>query len=256
MDNQPVPAATILLLRDMPAFEVLMIERHADLGFAGGALVFPGGRIDPGDHDPRWARCADGLDPRLAPAQIAAVREAFEETGVLLAREGAALIDGPRAAGLASWRPLVAADDGKFLEMIAGQGLRLACDGLRLFAHWVASPRLRRRFDTLFFAARCPADHAALADGSEATEALWIAPHNAIEARRSRARKVIFPTARNLELLGVSGSVDEVFAFAARRPIPAITADIETRDGVDWLVLPTGLGYPVTEEIVDPAMRG
>lgn len=260
MTDTAIPAATVLLLRDEPAFEVLMVERHVDIGFAGGALVFPGGRIDPGDRNPAWAEHSAGADPAMIAAEVAAIREAFEETGILIARESGArdapLIDGARAEALHDWRAVVEADDAQFLDMIRREGLSLACDRLCLFAHWIAPPGLHRRFDTLFFAAACPPDQAARADGNEATEALWISPHQAAAARERGERKIIFPTLCNLHLLGESGSASEVFASARARSIEAVQPRIETRGGALWLTIPDGLGYPVTEERLDASLQG
>ena len=266
MADDTIPAATVLLLRDEPVFEVLMVERHADIGFAGGALVFPGGRIDPGDRNPAWtehsagapARPGESRDPGMIAAEVAAIREAFEETGILIAREAGAsdapLLGGARAKALHDWRAVVEADDAQFLEMVRREGLSLACDRLCLFAHWIAPPGLHRRFDTLFFAAACPPGQAARADGNEATEALWISPHQAAAARARGERKIIFPTLCNLRLLGESGSASEVFAFARERRIEAVQPTIETRDGAAWLTIPDGLGYPVTEERLDASL--
>ena len=255
-DETPIPAATVLLLRDKPAFEVLMVERHADIGFAGGALVFPGGRIDPGDANPAWADHADGLDAVTAPAQVAAIREAFEETGVLIARDAAGeILSGERASALHSWRKKVEADDTLFLELVRTEKLKLACDRLVLFAHWVAPPGLHRRFDTLFFAARTPEGQQVSADGSEATEVLWTTPEDVIAAREAGTRKLIFPTIRNVELLGVSRSCKEAFESAKKRKIAPIQPEAEKRDGVLWLTIPDDCGYPVTEELLETATR-
>lgn len=235
-----------------------MIARAERSSFAGGALVFPGGRVDPGDADLLWADHATGLscDPMIAAAQVAALREAFEEAGVLLARgPGGALLDAEAVAALGPWRANVERDDALFLTLIRRHGLRLAADLLTPFAHWIAPPGLHRRFDTLFFAAPFPAGQEVMEDGDEATEALWIAPADAIAARAAGTRKIIFPTARNLELLGVSQSTQEVIDFARRRPIRAVVPDTITRDGAMYLRLPDDLGYPVTEEAFETAIR-
>lgn len=260
MTDTPIPAATVLLLRDEPAFEVLMVERHANIGFAGGALVFPGGRIDPGDRNPAWTEHSSGCDPALMPAQVAAIREAFEESGILIAREvgggDAPLIDGDRAASLDRWRKVIEDDDAQFLELIRRENLSLACDKLSLFAHWIAPPGLHRRFDTLFFAAACPPGQEAREDGNEATEALWIAPGDAVAARERGERKIIFPTLCNVRLLGVSRSVAEVFAFARERRIEPVQPTLNMRDDEAWLAIPDDLGYPVTSERLDTSLRG
>jgi 8-oxo-dGTP pyrophosphatase MutT (NUDIX family) len=242
------------LLRDTPAFEVLMIARHENSAFAGGALVFPGGRVDPGDHLSEWRDLSDGLsvDPRIAAAEIAAIREAFEESGVLLATEQTGeLVTGDHTLALNDWRDRVEDNDLLFLDLIKSESLRLACAELRLFSHWIAPPGLHRRFDTLFFAARFPQGQKVIEDGNEATEALWISPHAALEARRTGARKIIFPTACNLGLLGVSTSAEEVFDFAARRIIRPVTPTVFKRDNRPFLRIPDDLGYPFAEEALD-----
>lgn len=258
MNDEPIPAATVILLRDQPAFEVLMIARHEKSAFAGGALVFPGGRVDPGDRDPAWKDYADGLsaDARVAAAQIAAIREAYEEAGVLIARDiNGAAASGAQALSLSDWRSKVEQNDSVFIDLIRREGLKLACDELHFFSHWVAPPGLHRRFDTLFFAARFPPGQEVLEDGEEATEALWITPDDAIAARSSGARKIIFPTARNLDLLAMSKSVSETFGFARKRPIRPVMPQVISRDGKAFLQIPDDLGYPVTEEPLELAAR-
>ena len=253
-----IPAATIILLRDEPTLEALMVQRHADIGFAGGALVFPGGRIDPGDGVAAWRDYADGLpeDPQMAAAMVAAIREAFEEAGILIARNGEAVIDDARIAALQSWRSRIEADDSLFLTFIREQKLRLACDALTYFAHWIAPPGLHKRFDTRFFAAIAPSDQAAREDGNEATEAIWISPSDALKARDAGERKLIFPTARNVELLGVSKTAAGVIRFAGERKIEQVQPWIAERGDERFLTIPDDLGYPVTEEPLTSAMRG
>jgi 8-oxo-dGTP pyrophosphatase MutT (NUDIX family) len=246
------------LLRDEPAFEALMIARAERSIFAGGALVFPGGRVDPGDADPAWAEHCVGLSAEraLAAAQVAAIREAFEEAGVLLARgPSGALLDADEVRALSPWRANVERDDGLFLTLVRRHELTLAVEALVLFAHWIAPPGLHRRFDTLFFAAPFPPGQDVLEDGDEATEAVWISPQAAIEARAAGTRKIIFPTARNLELLGVSRSTAEALDHARRRTIRPVVPEAKMRDGVMFLTLPDDLGYPVMEEALETAMR-
>jgi 8-oxo-dGTP pyrophosphatase MutT (NUDIX family) len=252
--DTPIPAATVLLLRDTPAFEVLMIARHENSAFAGGALVFPGGRVDPGDHLSEWRGNSDGLssDPNIAAAQIASIREAFEESGVLLATDQTGhLVTGEHTLTLNDWRGRVEDNDLLFLDLIKSEKLRLACGELHLFAHWIAPPGLHRRFDTLFFAARFPHGQMVIEDGSEATEALWITPGAALKARKTGARKIIFPTACNISLLNVSSNAAEVFDWAARREIRPVMPVLIDRDGQPFLKIPDGLGYPETEESLD-----
>jgi len=258
--DEAIPAATLLVLRDAPAFEVLMVERHADIGFAGGALVFPGGRIDEADGDPAWEAHCPGLTGAPAhrrAAVIAAIREAFEETGLLLARRtGEADYVGDGIAGaLDAHRGAVEQDAREFLPLIAREKLQLACDALCYFAHWIAPKGVhKRRYDTRFFAARAPADQRAREDGNEATEAVWIEPNAALAAREQGTRKMIFPTARNVELLSVSDSADAVFSYAAERNIETVQPRVIERDGAKFLTIPDGLGYPVTQEPLESAL--
>ncbi len=259
MDNALIPAATVLLLRDKPAFEVLMVERHADIVFAGGALVFPGGRIDAGDHSAEWAAHCDGLDEipseQHAP-RIAALREAFEETGILIARRDGAAISGDDANRLAPWRTRIENDDSLFLQMIREEGLTLEVRTLHLFARWRPPQAVaHRRYDTWFFAVQAPDNQTARADGGEATEVVWTAPAAALAARDKGLRKMIFPTSRNVELLNLSGSANEAFAFAAKRPIRPVEPHIVERGAGRFLTIPEDLGYPVTEEPLEQTMR-
>jgi 8-oxo-dGTP pyrophosphatase MutT (NUDIX family) len=259
MTEELIPAATIVLLRDEPAYEALMVERHADIAFAGGALVFPGGRIDAGDRNPDWAAHCDGLDeipPEQRAPRIAAIREAFEETGLILARRGGAMICRDDAEQLDPWRKRIENDDTLFLEMARAEGLTLAVDALHLFARWRPPAGVaHRRYDTWFFAARAPHGHIARADGGEAMEVVWTAPAAALAARDAGLRKMIYPTSRNVELLNVSGSAQEVFASAAARIIRPVEPHIVERADGRFLIIPDDLGYPVTEEPLVSAMR-
>src|SRR3990167_8501659 len=196
------PAATILLLRDAPDFEVLMVKRHHQIDFAAGALFFPGGKSHQGDSDPRWRDHALGFEaigPDDAALRIAALREAYEEAGVLLARDR----DGAAYAGEAAKdiRAAVAEDQVPFLDVVADLGLRLDLSALTVFARWITPKLMPKRFDTWFYVAHAPLAQQAICDGHEAVDAEWIAPRRALEMAASGARKVIFPTRMNLQLL-------------------------------------------------------
>ena len=259
MTEPYIPAATILLLRDAPGLEVLMVERHADIAFAGGALVFPGGRIDPGDLEPGWAaHCApaDGVPRDQIGPRIAAIREAFEETGILIARDGDGFVSNERASGLDDWRAKIEADDSLFIEMIRREGLALAIDALVYYARWrPPAQATHKRFDTWFFAAKSPPGQEAREDGNEATETLWIAPHDAVAAVDAGARKMIFPTRRNVELLGVSSNAQDALDYAAKRKIEIVQPAVDKRANGVFVTIPDHLGYPVTEEDIETAFR-
>ena len=157
---------------------------------------------------------------------------------------------------LSSWRQKIEKDARKFLALIRQEKLVLACDPLSLFAHWIAPKEARhRRFETWFYAAKTPPGQIALEDGNEATEAIWITPGEALRARENRSRKMIFPTARNLELLNISDSVQRVFEHAKIRKIERIQPNTIERDGQYFVTIPDDLGYPITEENIETAMR-
>ncbi|MHA7873534.1 MAG: NUDIX hydrolase, partial [Hyphococcus sp.] len=228
---------------------------------AGGALVFPGGRVDGGDADPAWREYCDGLDhapDAEAAPRVAAIREAFEETGILLARRhgDSAFVEDAFVQSVDHWRKAVEADDRKFLELVKQENLRLAVDSLNLFARWSPpAAATHRRYDTWFFAAAAPPGQQAREDGDEATEALWITPAAALKAREANERKMIFPTVRNVELLNVSETADEVLAFARKRTIELVQPSVIERGGRRFVTIPDGLGYPVTEEPLETAFR-
>lgn len=260
MTDAPTPAAGLILLRDAPALEVLMTERHSAMGFAGGALVFPGGKIDPADLDAAWADYCDGwqsLPHDWRAAAVAAIREAFEEAGVLLARGPEGDVEAARAEILRDlWGERLKQSNEAFLPMVRAEGLRLAVDRLVCFAHWIAPPGLHRRFDTRFFAALCPSGQTGVADGNEAVEAVWIAPKAALAETAAERRRLIFPTKRKLELLTLAETSSATLANAASRPVEPIMPEVVLRDGEPWLTIPDTLGYPVTEEALSASTRG
>tara|TARA_R110002167_G_scaffold95775_1_gene254603 strand:- start:9 stop:500 length:492 start_codon:yes stop_codon:yes gene_type:complete len=163
-----------MLARDSTAgLELFMVARHRQIEFASGALVFPGGSVDPNDSDPRLQqRCdrADTVDAATFPVLIAAAREAFEECGVLFARTepGGPLLTSDRAAALGeTYRQAVENGEIGFADMIEKEGLVLALDRLVHFAHWVTPPHMLKRFDTHFFLAEAPLDQILQHDGRE-----------------------------------------------------------------------------------------
>lgn len=249
------PASTILLVRDAPKLEVLMVERHHQIDFASGALVFPGGKTAAEDADPRWADHCDGevgTDERVF--RIAAIREAFEESGLLLARPKAARGAGkpmaaPEAfASVFEHRDAIAAGKASFLDAIAKANLILALDALTPFAHWITPEGMPKRFDTWFYIAEAPDAQEALCDGSETVDACWITPEDALTALREKRRTIIFPTRLNIEMLGESKTADEAVAAARARKIVTVTPVIKRLDGAQMLTIPAEAGYSVTVE--------
>jgi 8-oxo-dGTP pyrophosphatase MutT (NUDIX family) len=250
------PAATILLLRDEPAFQVLMVRRHHEVEFASGALVFPGGRTHRGDHDPAWADYAVGwsdLEPAQRSLRIAAIREAFEEAGILLARRA----NGEPLQGEAcplEVRRAVDAGEAEFLDVVRQLGVRLDLAALAVFARWITPPGPRKRFDTWFFAAKAPADQLAACDGRETVDAEWIAPATALRLAEAGERKVVFVTRMNLKLLGEAAAAEDAVRRAEARPLVTVQTRIEQReDGRRVLVLPPEAGYGHVEEPIERA---
>ena len=205
-----LPAATLLLLRDgEKGIEVLMTRRSMSASFAPGAYVFPGGGVEPSDHD-----CHDLA--RHRPTQsvlqrtqaIAALRESFEELGVLLAwRPDGTLAQASDLAQLARHQPLH--------TQLAELGMQLAVDQVFWMAHWITDRDLKRRFDVPFLVARMPEGQTPVADDKEQFEPLWIRPEDALQRHRNNDFFIIFPTIRTLERLQSFASVDEVLLACA-----------------------------------------
>ncbi len=252
----PAPSATILLVRDAPTFEVLMVKRHHQIDFASGALVFPGGKTHAGDHDPAWEGRILGWaahQPEARALRIAAIREAYEETGILLARHAdGADFKGDEAAGAA--RDDIAHDRRSFLGLVEALDVRLDLDALTVFARWITPKMMPKRFDTWFFLAAAPADQLAVCDGWETVDAEWIAPAEALRLGEARERVVIFPTRMNLQLLAeASGSRDAV-ARAAARPLVTVEPQVIDTPQGRTLVIPPDAGYGAVTEPLATAL--
>jgi 8-oxo-dGTP pyrophosphatase MutT (NUDIX family) len=217
----PRPAATLLLLRDGPqGLEVLMVARAREVDFASGALVFPGGRVDPEDH-----ALADPSDP-LGPFRVAAIREAWEECGVLLARPG-------KVSG-----------EGAFAAHLAGRGLAPDASALRRFAHWITPEHSPKRFDTHFFLARAPGGQEPVHDGREAVEALFLSPAQAVAEAEAGRRTLVFATRLNLLRLARHACVGEAFTAAETHPIVTVCPQpIPDAEGHVMLKIPEEAGY-------------
>ncbi|HTO09608.1 MAG TPA: NUDIX hydrolase [Myxococcota bacterium] len=264
MPVAPVPAATVMLLRDTSAGpEVLLLERHSRSEFLPDAYVFPGGRVDEEDH--ALAERVAGVTPAQAAAAlptvspelalgffVAAIRETFEEAGVLLARRrGAAeLLDRPSAAALARHRLAVQAGDASFRALVQAEDLVLAADLLAVHAHWITPEDSPRRFDTIFFAAETPPGQEALHDGVELTDHVWLRPAQGLSEFRAGKRHMILPTWANLEtLLGHARAHDALAASRLRSLVPILPV-VREREGKRRVVIPADAGYPTLEELI------
>ena len=155
--DTPKPAATVLLVRDAPALEVLMVRRSAGMAFGASAWVFPGGKVAGADSAPEWDDLSDGsYDHYVRSLRIAAAREVFEESGLLLATRDGEVLNAAASAAFDSQRTAVEADPSLFINLVREAGLRLTLDRLVPFAHWITPSFEPRRFDTHFFLVRAP----------------------------------------------------------------------------------------------------
>ena len=254
-------AATVMLVRDGDdGLEVFMLRRNLDSDFVGGAYVFPGGGVDAHDrHLDLEPICEGRTDAEASDLLdlpgggglafwVAAIREAFEEAGVLLAydRDGRVLdlTDPATAARFEAHRAAVDTGDRRLVDVCAEEGLRLACDAIHYFSHWITPEGPPRRYDTRFFVARAPESHAYLHDDRETIASTWIRPADALEAHRRKEFDIIFPTIRNLEAIGRFDRADDLLAAsAAIESVPAILPRIvQDADGTR-ILLPGDPGY-------------
>jgi 8-oxo-dGTP pyrophosphatase MutT (NUDIX family) len=258
----PRDAATVVLVRPRGAagLEAFLLRRHAAIAFMGGAHVFPGGKVDAEDASPRWrgllapgapgqvaASLGGDLDPgRALSFAVAALRELFEEAGVLLARGrdgrplGAAAGD---VARLARWRAERAAGLG-FLELVVREGLELELGALVGWAHWLTPSAERRRYDTRFFVAALPPGQEAGPDREEATAEAWLSPEGALDAHAAGALLLPPPTRYTLAELSRLASLDAVRAEAAREWPGLVLPKVAADGGVPSILLPWDPGYP------------
>jgi 8-oxo-dGTP pyrophosphatase MutT (NUDIX family) len=249
-----LPASTVVLLRDASPFEVFLVRRSDSIAFMGGAHVFPGGRVDATDqiHDvdgtTEGARLAVSRMPDV-PAEIAiahhvaALRELFEEAGILLARP----LTPASVERLAADRRDLLAGQVALATIIRREHLQLALDELAYFAHWVTPEIETRRFDTRFFIARAPEGQEPMHDESETSHSEWVTPAAAIERSRAGLISLPPPTWTTLRMIGKFDAVDEVLSWARRKPIPRVQPRFERRGDRTLLFYPGDPMYPAVE---------
>ena len=245
MADEAIPAATLILARDSGCGpEILMVERAEGMAFAAGAWVFPGGRIDEADR-----RLGERIG--AAPAAVAAIRETIEETAIPVG-----LDPSPNAEAVFELQSELAADKD-FSTLLDERGLSLVTGVLIPFARWVPQFHAVRRFDTMFFLARCPTgDWRPRVIEGECASAAWMRPDEVLEQERRGEARLIFPTRRTLERLARHGSIAELEADARAHPIEPITPWVEEMEGEKFITIPSHLGFPVTQERLDGLWRG
>jgi 8-oxo-dGTP pyrophosphatase MutT (NUDIX family) len=249
----PVPlyASTLLLIRNASAgLEVFMVKRHHQIDFASGALVFPGGKVDPHDRDPALRALVDGadkLDDLHLSLAACAIREGFEESGIILARRAGSndLISAEHATSLTDWRAKLNSSEVGLVEFLTKERLRLACDTLVPFAHWVTPTFMPKRFDTYFYVAATPVGQLGRHDGSESVDSVWVDPDEAVTDKRWT---IIFPTRVNLQKLGKAKTVDDALSTARKTPVVTVLPEVVTRPEGRFLTIPENAGYGKIEE--------
>jgi 8-oxo-dGTP pyrophosphatase MutT (NUDIX family) len=258
----PRDAATVMLLRQANAeaaaaghgFEVYMLRRKPTMAFAPGAYVFPGGSVDLRDADEEvawagpdvaWWGQVLGVEANLARALVcAAVRETFEESGVLLAGEAQDTVIADTTGD--DWE----ADRHRLLdrsqslaELLARRNLILRSDLLRPWSRWITPAAEPRRFDARFFAAALPPGQRTRDVGGEASAVQWISPAAALEAGRARQIELWLPTAMTLAELAEHADISGV--LSAHREIRPLLPELFREDGATWLSVPGSREYPL-----------
>lgn len=248
--SAPRPSSTVILLRETPGapepFSVLMLERHGGVAFPG-VHAFPGGVVEPGDQAAHgaslppgqaWAAPGEGDRPETAlPFWIAAVREVFEEVGILLAHRAGRPLTGPLGPELLALRERPHRDES-FAARLAEHGLAPDAERLHYFARWITPPQNPRRFDTRFLVARAPAGQEPVVDGTETVSCRWLGPREALAAYERDDIRLVPPTVRSLDDLARFSSVEAVLADALGRVVRAVQPEMLTLEGAPALRYP------------------
>jgi 8-oxo-dGTP pyrophosphatase MutT (NUDIX family) len=246
------PAATVVILRDRISAppEMLVMERSRDMRFAGGALVFPGGAVDPDDRDQAAALGSGPMVEELA-ARIAAIRETLEESGLAIG-----MARTPDRAVIGEIRQALAAGE-RFSRLMEQAGLAIDGEALIPFARWHPKRgEVSKAFDTRFYITRMDDDgQAASVDATENVRLFWSGAQEVIAFCDRGEGRIIYPTRRNLERLAQFASFAELAAHARATPVETVTPWIEERADGRFLCIPGHLGYPVTSEALDSAFR-
>jgi 8-oxo-dGTP pyrophosphatase MutT (NUDIX family) len=250
MIAEPRDAATLILMRDTNrargGFEILMVRRHTKSAFMPGAYVFPGGRIEDADYTREAERICHGLSFKQAqdiiagtdPPEkalaffVAAIRETFEEAGILLAYQGIpdfVAFNEDQKMRFAEYRKEVRKDPFSFTKIIGREGLKLATEKLFYFAHWITPEISPIRYDARFFVAAVPAKQEALEDTFETTAHMWISPKKVLKEHK-RGLPLPFATLSNITVLAQFSSVDEVIASTRNKEIPTILPTLTLED--------------------------
>lgn len=246
-----IPASTVVIFRNAASCgppELLMVQRAREMRFAGGAAVFPGGRIDTADRT-LAARLLPGDDPEVAAARIAGIRETLEETGLMIAVNEPLTPDDVKSA-----RDFLI-KDGTLAPVLDRFGWTLDPYRLQTFAHWC--PMQDGAFDTRFFITDLGTGAVDVAvDATENTRLFWTSAADALQRAEDGDITIIFPTRRNLERLAQFSGFAEAAMHARDVPTARLSPVTEVIDGDPWLMVPEGYGYPVRGQTLASARRG
>ncbi len=270
--SHPRPAATIILARDSEqGIEVFMMKRTTQVSFAKGMHVFPGGGVDASDHATEMHALCIGVDDARASTElgiqagglaywVAAIRECFEEAGLLIGyRDHPELLqfDATDAQKLADLRLELAENKISFAQLLQREQLRAATDQLIYYSHWITTPGRPRRYDTRFFIAAAPAEQIAMHDNSETIAHLWVRPGEALDLFKRGEIDLMFPTIKTLESLMQFGRVEDLLKHARTKPqIAATTPHASTaRDGSIRMLIQSDYAYAEAQKL-DPENLG
>lgn len=237
----PRPSASLVIARNIavetkqPGMEIFVAVRNRATTFASGALVFPGGALESGD--------GDGAVEGLAALRITAIRETFEETGILFAQTvDGAWPDTERLAAVRKHRDAVARDESLFSRLLPQYGLRTVPDALTYFAHWVTPAERSKRFSTRFFIAQAPPGQDGVHDGSELVESFWRSPQQIVEYATNGEYFVMVPTEMNCRRLSSYACVEEAIADFENHPAGLVSQRYVTENGRRYLSIPARAG--------------
>ncbi len=248
--DPPIPAATLIVMRAAPVGspDILVVKRAAAMAFAGGAIVFPGGRVDPAD-----VALASALGRPADAARIAAIRETVEESAVLVGLSARSAAIEP-ALGLVFQDGLLGG--ARFEDLLTAHDLTLDVDTLTPFARWMPAFQQARRFDTLFFVTSAlPGSWSPRPQPGECQSARWASADSLLKRIDAGEDHAIFPTKRNLERIARFATIEEARADAALYSLDTIIPWVEERHGTSHVCLPLDRGYPVTSEPLETAFR-
>ncbi len=246
---KPILSSTVIPVRNgSDGLEVFMLLRNPKSDFASGALVFPGGKVDKEDgSDKLYKLCdqADFLEKDSLSIRVGAIRETFEESGMLFVRQKGkkTMITADHLALLQDDRVLLNHKKITIAQFLESRGLIMACDYLTYFAHWITPEPLPMRFDTHFFLAPVPLGFTGTHDGEESVDSLWITPEKAVMDADAGKYTLMFPTRMNLLKLGEKKKVSEAILETKLHSVSTIMPVIERKKTGCFISIPENAGY-------------